>query len=106
MIYVQNYTTNAVEVASAAGTLVLPAGNSLWVSGRTGVVESASVTYQVGDPDCAFASSIVGMSGTATYSLDWLWTVPLTLVATYLLWRFIWRIVSWIGGHFGAGPID
>jgi len=106
MIYVQNYTTNSVEVGSSAGTLYLPAGHSLWLSGRTGIVQSASGSHQLGDPDCAFTSSIVGASGTSTYSLDFLWTVPMILIVTYLLWRFIWRMVSWIGGHFGPGPID
>lgn len=106
MILVQNLTTNAVKVVAQGGEYWVQLGSQVWFDGRTGSVEVAGTTYGVGDAAVAFAKTQVAIGGVYTSSLDWLWLVPMTFVFTWMLWKFIYRMCSWVGGHFGPGPLD
>lgn len=104
MHYVQNLTTNYVEILNK-GLAVLPPGFSGWVDGNTNtlVVSGTNAVVQTGG---AFSRVLVSPSGLYVTSLDWFYTVPLTIFFVWFFYKLAWRLLSRTSGNFGPSPAD
>lgn len=101
MQYVQNLTTNSVEIVNL-GSAVLPPGYSGWFDGSTNTFLLAGSNSVVGSGS-VFARVVVAPSGVYSQSLDWVYIVPLTLFFVWFFYKVTWRLLAAIGGQ--AKPV-
>lgn len=104
MQYVQNLTTNSIEVVNL-GSAYLHPGFAGWMDGATNTFLLNGTNVIAGQAG-AFMRVVISPGGVHVSSLDWMYIVPLSIFFGWFFYKIMWRLLGYISGGFRPSISD